>query len=82
MTGINATSRAEERVVDGKPHKGDYDLRVGPPLACIVDTDVIRKAPWRYQEAGFADYIAKSIVELTSFIDTRSINPLRCCHSQ
>jgi glycerol-1-phosphate dehydrogenase [NAD(P)+] len=59
MTGINATFRAEERGVDGKPHKGDYDLRVGPPKACIVDTDVIRKAPWRYQAAGFADYIAK-----------------------
>jgi glycerol-1-phosphate dehydrogenase [NAD(P)+] len=59
MTGINATFRAEEIGVDGRPHRGDYDLRVGPPLACIVDTNVVRKAPWRYQAAGFADYIAK-----------------------
>jgi glycerol-1-phosphate dehydrogenase [NAD(P)+] len=59
MTGINATFRAEERGVDGKAHTGDYDLRVGPPLACIVDTQVVRKAPWRYQAAGFADYVAK-----------------------
>jgi glycerol-1-phosphate dehydrogenase [NAD(P)+] len=59
MTGINATFRAEERGVDDKPHTGDYDLRVGPPLACIVDTEVVRKAPWRYQAAGFADYVAK-----------------------
>ena len=59
MTGINATFRAEERGVDGKEHEGDYDLTVGPPLACIVDTEVVRSAPWRYQAAGFADYIAK-----------------------
>ena len=59
MTGINATFRAEERGVDGKPHNGDYDLRVGPPFACIVDTDVVKAAPWRYQAAGLADYIAK-----------------------
>jgi glycerol-1-phosphate dehydrogenase [NAD(P)+] len=59
MTGINATFRAEERGVDGKGHEGDYDLTVGPPLACIVDTEVVRNAPWRYQAAGFADYIAK-----------------------
>jgi len=59
MTGVNATFRAEDRGVDGKPHTGDYDLRVGPPRACIVDTEVVRKAPWRYQAAGFADYIAK-----------------------
>ena len=59
MTGINATFRPEERGVDGKAHEGDYDLTVGPPLACIVDTNVVRDAPWRYQAAGFADYIAK-----------------------
>jgi glycerol-1-phosphate dehydrogenase [NAD(P)+] len=59
MTGINATFRGEEEGVDGKRHKGDYDVRVGPPLGCIVDTDVVRKAPWRYQAAGFADYVAK-----------------------
>jgi len=59
MTGINATFRPEERGVDGKAHEGDYDLTVGPPLACIVDTEVVRSAPWRYQAAGFADYIAK-----------------------
>jgi len=59
MTGINATFRAEERGVDGKEHEGDYDLTVGPPFACIVDTEVVRTAPWRYQAAGFADYIAK-----------------------
>ena len=59
MTGINATFREEERGVDGKAHEADYDLTVGPPLACIVDTDIIREAPWRFQAAGFADYIAK-----------------------
>jgi len=59
MTGINATFRGEERGVDGRAHGGDYDLTVGPPLACIVDTDIVRKAPWRYQGAGFADYVAK-----------------------
>jgi glycerol-1-phosphate dehydrogenase [NAD(P)+] len=59
MTGINATFRAEPIGVDGKAHEGDYDLTVGPPLACIVDTDVVRNAPWRYQAAGFADYVAK-----------------------
>ena len=59
MTGINATFRAEGKGVDDKPHGGDYDLTVGPPLGCIVDVDVVRKAPWRYQAAGFADYIAK-----------------------
>jgi len=59
MTGVNATFRAEAIGVDDKSHAGDYDLRVGPPLACIVDTEVVRKAPWRYQAAGFADYIAK-----------------------
>lgn len=59
MTGINATFRAEEKGVDGKAHQGDYDLTVGPPLGCVVDTEVVRNAPWRYQAAGFADYIAK-----------------------
>ena len=59
MTGINATFRAEKSGVDGKPHSGDYDLAVGPPLACIVDVDVVRNAPWRYEAAGFADYVAK-----------------------
>lgn len=59
MTGVNATFRAEPIGVDGKAHEGDYDLIVGPPLACIVDTDVVRNAPWRYQAAGFADYVAK-----------------------
>jgi glycerol-1-phosphate dehydrogenase [NAD(P)+] len=59
MTGINATFRAEERGVDGKEHEGDYDLTVGPPLACVVETNVVRGAPWRYQAAGFADYVAK-----------------------
>ena len=59
MTGINATFRAEQLGVDGKSHEGDYDLMVGPPFACIVDTDIVRKAPWRFQAAGFADYIAK-----------------------
>jgi len=59
MTGINATFRGEERGVDGKAHVGDYDVAVGPPLACIVDTDIVKAAPWRFQAAGFADYIAK-----------------------
>jgi glycerol-1-phosphate dehydrogenase [NAD(P)+] len=59
MTGINATFRAERIGLDGRAHKSDYDLAVGPPLACIVDTDIVRKAPWRFQAAGFADYIAK-----------------------
>jgi len=59
MTGINATFRGEERGVDGKAHDGDYDVAVGPPLACIVDTDIVKAAPWRFQAAGFADYIAK-----------------------
>ena len=59
MTGINATFREEKRGVDDKAHAGDYDIRVGPPLACIVDTDIIRDAPWRFQAAGFADYMAK-----------------------
>jgi glycerol-1-phosphate dehydrogenase [NAD(P)+] len=59
MTGINATFRGEKRGVDGKAHEGDYDIRVGPPLACIVDTDIIREAPWRFQAAGFADYLGK-----------------------
>lgn len=59
MTGINATFRGEEKGVDERAHEGDYDLAVGPPLACIVDTDIVRKAPWRYQAAGFADYVAK-----------------------
>lgn len=59
MTGINATFRGEESGVDGKSHEGDYDLTVGPPHACIVDTEIIRKAPWRFQAAGYADYIAK-----------------------
>ncbi len=59
MTGINATFRGENRGVDDKAHEGDYDIRVGPPLACIVDADIIRDAPWRFQAAGFADYIAK-----------------------
>ncbi len=59
MTGINATFRGEKRGVDDKAHKGDYDIRVGPPLACIVDTDIIREAPWRFQAAGFGDYLGK-----------------------
>jgi len=59
MTGVNATFRAEEVGVDGKRHDGDYDLSVGPPFACIVDTNIIRNAPWRFQAAGFADYVAK-----------------------
>lgn len=59
MTGINATFRAEEAGVDGKVHEGDYDLTVGPPFACVVDTSIIRNAPWRFQAAGFADYVAK-----------------------
>jgi len=59
MTGINATFRGEQKGVDGKAHEGDYDIRVGPPLACIVDTDIIRAAPWRFQAAGFADYLGK-----------------------
>jgi len=59
MTGINATFRGEKRGVDDKAHGGDYDIRVGPPLACIVDTDIIRAAPWRFQAAGFADYLGK-----------------------
>ncbi len=59
MTGIKATFRGEKTGVDGKPHEGDYDLTVGPPLACIVDTYIVRNSPWRYQAAGFADYIAK-----------------------
>jgi len=59
MTGIKATFRGEEKGVDGKPHEGDYDLTVGPPLACVVDTETIKEAPWRFQAAGFADYIAK-----------------------
>jgi len=60
MTGINATFRGEKRGVDGKSHEGDYDLHVGPPLACVVDTETIRSAPWRFQAAGFADYVAKA----------------------
>ena len=60
MTGVNATFRGEEIGVDGKAHEGDYDVAVGPPFACIVDTGIIRSAPWRYQAAGFADYIAKT----------------------
>jgi glycerol-1-phosphate dehydrogenase [NAD(P)+] len=60
MTGVNATFRGEEIGVDGKAHEADYDVAVGPPFACIVDTGVIRSAPWRYQAAGFADYIAKT----------------------
>jgi glycerol-1-phosphate dehydrogenase [NAD(P)+] len=60
MTGINATFRGEEKGVDGKAHQGDYDFRVGPPLACVVDTEIVRSAPWRFQAAGFADYIAKA----------------------
>jgi len=60
MTGINATFRREENGVDGKSHEGDYDLHVGAPLACVVDTEIIRNAPWRFQAAGFADYIAKA----------------------
>jgi len=59
MTGVNATFRAEEVGVDGRKHEGDYDLSVGPPFACIVDTNIIRNAPWRFQAAGFADYVAK-----------------------
>jgi len=59
MTGVNATFRGEKRGVDGKAHEGDYDIAVGPPLACIVDTGIIKAAPWRFQAAGFADYIAK-----------------------
>jgi len=60
MTGINATFRGEENGVDGKAHQGDYDFRVGPPLACVVDTEIIQSAPWRFQAAGFADYVAKT----------------------
>jgi glycerol-1-phosphate dehydrogenase [NAD(P)+] len=59
MAGIKATFRAERIGVDGKAHEGDYDLTVGPPLACVVDTNVIKQAPWRFQAAGFADYISK-----------------------
>jgi len=59
MTGIKATFRGEEIGVDGKPHEGDYDLTVGPPLACVVDTEIVKEAPWRFQAAGFGDYIAK-----------------------
>jgi len=59
MTGINATFRGEEAGVDGKSHEGDYDVTVGPPLACVVDTNIIRNAPWRFQAAGYADYVAK-----------------------
>ena len=59
MTGINATFRGETRGVDDKVHEGDYDLRVGPPRACVVDTDIIRESPWKFQAAGFADYLGK-----------------------
>lgn len=59
MTGIKATFRGEKLGVDGRSHEGDYDLTVGPPLACIVDTRILKEAPWRFQAAGFADYIAK-----------------------
>jgi glycerol-1-phosphate dehydrogenase [NAD(P)+] len=59
MTSREATFRGEKRGVDGKPHKGDYDVSVPPVLACVVDTDVIKNAPWKFQAAGFADYIAK-----------------------
>ena len=59
MTGINATFRGENRGVDDKAHEGDYDVRVGPPLACVVDTEIVRNAPWRFQAAGYADYLAK-----------------------
>ncbi len=59
MTGVNATFRAEKIGVDGREHDGDYDIRVGPPLACIVDTEIVTGAPWRFQAAGFADYVAK-----------------------
>lgn len=59
MTGVNATFRGENRGVDHRAHEGDYDIRVGPPLACIVDTEIVRNAPWRLQAAGFADYVAK-----------------------
>jgi glycerol-1-phosphate dehydrogenase [NAD(P)+] len=59
MTGINATFRGESRGVDDKAHEGDYDIRVGPPLACVVDTDIVRNAPWKFQAAGYADYLAK-----------------------
>jgi len=59
MTGVNATFRGENRGVDDKAHEGDYDVRVGPPLACVVDTEIVRNAPWRFQAAGYADYLAK-----------------------
>jgi len=59
MTSLEATFRGEKRGVDDKPHEGDYDISVPPVLACIVDTGIIKKAPWKFQAAGFADYIAK-----------------------
>ena len=32
----------------------------GPPLqAVIVDSNIIKNAPWRFQAAGFADYLSK-----------------------
>jgi glycerol-1-phosphate dehydrogenase [NAD(P)+] len=32
---------------------------VKPMLAVVVDTDIIAEAPWRFQAAGFADYLSK-----------------------
>ncbi len=59
MTTNIATFRPEERGVDEQRHEGDYHIRVLPVLACVVDVDIIRDAPWRYQAAGFADYVSK-----------------------
>lgn len=34
---------------------------IRPILACIVDTDIIRNAPWRFQAAGFGDFLGKTV---------------------
>jgi glycerol-1-phosphate dehydrogenase [NAD(P)+] len=36
-----------------------HDVVINPMEAVFVDTQVIKDSPWRFQAAGFADYIAK-----------------------
>lgn len=33
---------------------------IKPILACVVDTDVIKNAPWRFQASGFGDFMGKT----------------------
>ncbi|UCH03109.1 MAG: iron-containing alcohol dehydrogenase [Candidatus Bathyarchaeota archaeon] len=37
-----------------------YRPNIRPILGCVVDTDIIKQAPWRFQAAGYSDFMGKT----------------------